>query len=149
MLVASRYSLFKVMRQGQAMHLNQPPQRAQRILNYWQSNLSTPPHPGSLSTRYALSSFKWNLLRTSKTWQWTSVPELPVQDQITPPCTPHATCSACWRSGGRMFSLSLIHSRTFCYFICWIFKLIATTLPFYNHNLSYFHIFAIMLCYKL
>lgn len=34
--------------------------------NYCQSNLSTPPHPGSLSTRYGLSSFKRNLLRTSK-----------------------------------------------------------------------------------
>lgn len=57
-----------------------PPQKAapQYVhFNYCQSNLSTPPHPGSLSTRYGLSSFKRNLLRTSKApGRQTSVPEL-------------------------------------------------------------------------
>ncbi len=112
MLVTSRSSLFKVNRKGQAVHLNQSPQRARRCahFNYCQSNLSTPPHPGSLSTRYALSSFKQNLLRTSKAWRRTSVPELTVHRQITRACTLHAACAA---AQGRMFCLPLIRTVKF------------------------------------
>lgn len=100
--------------------------------NYCQSNLSTPPHPGSLSTRYALSSFKRNLLKTSKARQCTSVPELAVQHQITQRCTLHTwaaaqgledTCSACEGSTARNLN-----------FACEIFMLISTSSLFCNFS---------------
>lgn len=118
-------------------------------------NLSTPPHPGWLSTRYALSSFKWNLLSTSKTWRWASVPQLPrckikLQLCARPPLHMRRLCHRRrWRSGGRLrLRLSLNRRSTFCHFICRIFfKLIPTTSPFYRQNGSYFHIFTVMCCW--
>lgn len=81
MLVTSPQSLLKVKRQGRAVQLDWASSESAALqyvhFNYRQSNLSTPPHPGSLSTRYGLSSFKRNLLRTSKApGRQTSVPEL-------------------------------------------------------------------------
>lgn len=146
MTYACHLSLLIVQGQGQAMHLNQPPQRARRCahFNYRQSNLSTPPHPGSLSTRYALSSFKQNLLRTSKAWQRVSVPELTIKLHNRARFILHVLLLKVLRTHVLSATHPQQETSATLYVKCW--SLLQLLYHFTTVNFWHFHIVAIMFC---